>query len=736
MRIRAFAAMVAAIGCGGGCGDLLGFERPPKPSDCLKDSDCAAGICRKYVCVSPQGGTAGTAGEGGISGRGDLGGGATSEGGTTKGGGNTGVCDGGCPGGGAGRPGGGGTGAVASGSGGTPKPGTSGGNAGTGADCLTITPWPPPAPCRGHHYDVGLTVEGGEAPYTWTAPSLPDGLTLSASGHLSGTAASPGPLTIRVEDGTTLCTGEQTTPLFEPRDTCWLAYVADEQGRNQLFLYDPVLRDYSGSTYKLAFPSSTEETANVTDFRFSPDGRFLAYRLDEAPARLMLLSGPTWAEEELDFDQGSVLEYAWSPDSSVLAVAFASSDDGATYLGGVRVPDAPSSSGEGGAAGATGAGGAPGAQLLEPIPAQVDSELVWFAPDWLVFHAPWNGPDSGHEPHISKLAENRFASDIRLDHLTYRPPLQLLPADGGFYALEEDWQVTYWEVPPDADEENVALYSRHALLASPSGQYVAVSREVSGEDGAGTARGVDVYANNGQDPVATAESCPALLAWSGTNEQIACLADGPGGTSTIFIHQFATANPPLTSEVKGNYQYLEGQAFEQRRAFSDQGTRFAFASHSLTDPETYVYVALLQGGSPRLDVSTPTALPSEESSAELAFAPDGLALLIHLDDQLYWRDPDSSSTPPPLNLPDQPLAPPAPCDESFVTAPDRWCGNSRQVSAEFAWSPDSRWVAFRADDHELVVVDVMRAPSTISDPIATCVGRCQSSYLGPFEFQN
>jgi len=95
-------------------------------------------------------------------------------------------------------------------------------------------------------------------------------------------------------------------------------------------------------------PSSTTETAAVTDFKFSPDGKVVAYRLDDG--RLALALAPAWQEQAVDLD-GPVTRYAWSPNSSVLAIAYTSG--GTTWLGGVRVAPASGSFTDGGAGGAS-----------------------------------------------------------------------------------------------------------------------------------------------------------------------------------------------------------------------------------------------------------------------------------------------------------------------------------------------------------------------------------------------
>ena len=53
-----------------------------------------------------------------------------------------------------------------------------------------------PAATVGEPYSVTLTAIGGTAPYTWSATGLPPGLTLSASGQISGTPSAAGSFTV------------------------------------------------------------------------------------------------------------------------------------------------------------------------------------------------------------------------------------------------------------------------------------------------------------------------------------------------------------------------------------------------------------------------------------------------------------------------------------------------------------------------------------------------------------
>ncbi|HUA60071.1 MAG TPA: putative Ig domain-containing protein [Verrucomicrobiae bacterium] len=61
---------------------------------------------------------------------------------------------------------------------------------------LVITTQTLPSGVAGTAYTTTLTATGGDQPYTWTAPGIPTGLTLSAAGTLSGTPASSGTYSI------------------------------------------------------------------------------------------------------------------------------------------------------------------------------------------------------------------------------------------------------------------------------------------------------------------------------------------------------------------------------------------------------------------------------------------------------------------------------------------------------------------------------------------------------------
>jgi hypothetical protein len=76
------------------------------------------------------------------------------------------------------------------------------------------------------------------------------------------------------------------------------------------------------------------------------------------------------------------------------------------------------------------------------------------------------------------------------------------------------------------------------------------------------------------------------------------------------------------------------------------------------------------------------------------------------------------------------------CSEDSASKPDRWCGSPNRA-APFAWSPDSRFAAYRSSDASspkaLRVVDLAQFPLTYAH--AFSAPSCDTKCSGQFAFQ-
>ncbi|HEX4337041.1 MAG TPA: putative Ig domain-containing protein [Polyangiaceae bacterium] len=187
--------------------------------------------------------------------------------------------------------------------------------------CPALRAATPPAPCSGEPYSAQFIVAGGAQPLTWKALSAPTGLSLDQNGTLSGITTSSGTFTVQVTDASGHTTEESYA--LPVRTSCWLAFVSP----TGLGIVDPLL------------PSNHRQVVadtGITDFSFSPDGQYLAYRTTGGTTgpKVHILAAPDW--HELPFNlTGTPMSYAWSPDSKTLAAVLDAR--GFKYLGGVRL---------------------------------------------------------------------------------------------------------------------------------------------------------------------------------------------------------------------------------------------------------------------------------------------------------------------------------------------------------------------------------------------------------------
>jgi len=571
--------------------------------------------------------------------------------------------------------------------------------------CPHIVPTHLPDPCdENSYYTNDVTVSGGTAPFVWQAISLPAGLSFDPSKQtLTGTALASGattPLTLMVTDHKGRQT-QMTYPLAY-RDKCWLGFTSTEASISKVHLFDPAL-----AARAPALEASTNNTG-VVDFKFSPDGKFLAYRRltgTSGAQSLVLAIAPHWQEQVLDI-AGSVVSYSWSQSSSALAVAFKNDTD--TMLGGVNVSNASA---------ATSGSGISGVQTLTPVvmidpaSAPLSSELIWLQSDaYLAFHADGlPGFNSGADsPYSAQFDGTAFSSVTQLGFNLYDPTVQLLPAYKGLFAVSPETHPVL-DFYGSADGTVFDGYLRTVYIsavADPAGRYVAIPVNeklqvyLTAESGGTT-----------DPPTAwqpSADDCTSILAWDVSRERLACDARGippDGGSPLGEVRLFDLAGTDSTPQVSSSAVkmlagYQQGDSLGHRRSFSMKGKWLAFTT------DTGLQVGSVEEA-PHvlLEAPLPPGVPASATS-ELAFSPDETTLLwlvggalgvvpLHSNAAVGWYGAAL------------PLQSPEPCNEEFTAGPATWCGRL-QTSGSPAWSSDSRFAAVNTAAHGVRVYNLER----------------------------
>jgi hypothetical protein len=475
---------------------------------------------------------------------------------------------------------------------------------------------------------------------------------------------------------------------------------------------------------RVMLPPNSTETVDVTDFKFSPNGQFIAYRMGTG---LHIAQAPAWLDQAIEFSGSpTVTRYAWSQDSAVLAVAFTLGVD--IYLSGVDVNGAESASGGGGAGGAGGAPsnaggtGTAGFTVLAPTMAPVDSELVWFQGNYVAFHVGMEGFPNSRLLYYSQLSTSGFLAPLPTDVMSYGSLLELRGVQSGLFVIDGFVGVHYYQVDP-------LLWADHGTdVIAPSGDYTGRVQDTELR----LFRAIDQSYYTTDPPWATGSGCPRLLSWAQTADRVACL-DSSVAPPAIRIFDLQNATQTLmASVVTGDYAYLDAEAAVWRRALSARGRWLAF-----TNP-TYLYLADLQSTSSPLLFSH-TSGTWGTAPAELAFSADERFLLHHRGDSLWLHSLELPSAPPIVVSAGQSLDPPVQCGQEFAPSPSNWCGNLRNPTP-FVWAADSRFAAYRTAGAAgtLQVLNLSGWDFNTSSgsfdqiPVASlCGGPC----IGQFEFQ-
>jgi WD40 repeat protein len=556
-----------------------------------------------------------------------------------------------------------------------------------------------PQPCVGQAYEAELLVEGGSGNYSLEAVTIPGPLSFDEMTQtLAGVLNVRGTATLRVADdnGHTI----QQSFELEPRTSCWLAYLSDETGVARVHLFDPELE-------RRRVVPDNDSADPVLDFAFSPDGRALAFRSSSGTeTRSVQLVGMTTLEvNPLAF--ASVAAYAWSGDSSTLAVAYDTPNG--RYLGGLDLAVAT-----------------PGTDALvtalTPVQAAVDSELTWFAGSLLGFFADFRA-DVAWMGTTSRVPGGFSPPAIPTDSF-YERGSRLRPgAEGVFLFPPSDLDFIYF----DADGSPFVLHAqipRSVRALSPSGRYVARVTEPSLE--LFPAKRTSSYgaATDEVEP-----GCDAILAWAQGRERIACATSEDGGRVSIFDVDTNTDELEEAKIVLGSYALPRASHTQRWRGFSRSGAYFAFTS------DEALYVASIDDGTPRVLAGYDLAIVAAEDDSvysELAFSPDERFLAVHRSHYLRLFH----SVPGPVTYVDvsREMRTSERCEEDFSGRTGPYCG-AELPAAPYAWSGDSRWLAYQEEAGTLKVMDFRRPEEpraewmVVAEPCAeTCPGGSAFAY--------
>jgi len=553
-------------------------------------------------------------------------------------------------------------------------------------------------PCAGKPYRSTLMVTGGRPPYRWRVESALDGWSISVNPDDSSVAvlraieAPLGKSTVTVRATSSNGLEARITYVTHAREACWFAYTSTDVSDGQkLALLDPLAEE--------AAPAQLSHNSAVYDFRFSPDGRYLAYRYGadsqfKHGRHLALVNLTTLAEQELPFGEDAVTAYAWAPDSSVLAAGFVAADK--KYVSGARLPSAGSS-------------GSP--TMLSAAASYVEEELFWVGNGFVAYSAellpdPANpgeflpNPDHRRAFSFLELGAGGFAS-ANFTVENFSPDVVSRPASDGFWVSDGTLTIFY-PVPGGSAQSATHL---EPVLIAPNGRSSA-----SFFDGP-----LEVFAAASGYPIVLAapkpdEDCGKVLAWSG-KDQIACVTDVDAVASSshgeVRFFDLVPGNdvlqmsslggfcegdvsvvtPDSCSSQTNRYGYTEALAQGAPRGFSRAGNWFAFTRSSGDD--SYLYWVNV-GIAPL----TLHSLPLRGAPKRLAFSPDEQKLAIQSGVELTIQDLNGAHAR--LDA-DGGVRSVESCSEQFPTAPANYCGDTERV-APFKWASDSGALAYLSAD--------------------------------------
>gem|GEM_PF-3374353 len=544
-----------------------------------------------------------------------------------------------------------------------------------------------PDSCKAWPYSAEFEVAGPNPPYTWQAVSAPPGMTFdSTTQRAGGSPTDSGDLVLQVTDQSGLATQRSFT--VRHREKCWFAYISEESGAVRLHLVDPLL------SARLQRPTSNATDVSVVDYKFSPDGKYIAYRVEDANEHrtLWLWKSPEWTREQAIELGGSVSRYEWSGNGQVLAVAFEGSSG--TQLGGVDVSQVPEVQ--------LVEGGIHGLRLLQPVAAPVTSDIIWYGDDKGIAF-------SWHDPYykVNFLGQGTYGSsgfiDVNADGLMLDPSVLIYPSTIGYFTtVTANGQLYFFRDNPMAPitHGNVAIAPDGTLVALSSGNRLDLYRPTDSTN----APSVPAYAS--------AAGCDTILGWAPDPARVVCVDQ-----SLLRLHTIDPTQQTVTSApISNSNAYVQDEWREHPRVVDRAGNRLVLSTG------TSLYLADLEPSAPAILWSK--ALGT--STAQLSFSPNGRYLAVGTGSSsllLFVTESDGTYSPH-TNL----LSSGHTCQDDRLSTPD-WCGADRRPTG-LVWSSDSELLAFVQDDRQLIAsrfdeargvqrIDNTRILETCSD---TCAG--------------